>query len=129
MSDEMPSAMHHLQQGGLHIITPSILPLLQAVVDKTASLVNEQSCKDHGKEMLKVTEAELCNESTTTNFFYLFMQHVPSTSTLTTESKMKLCQEFTLKMLFFMQGSMIYFSAAEEYTLNSWEKLSKQNKD
>ena len=49
-SDQMPSAIHHLQQGRLHIITSSILPLLRAVVDKTASLVNEHSFKDHGKE-------------------------------------------------------------------------------
>jgi prophage DNA circulation protein len=80
-SDNIPSAIHHLQQGGLHIITPRIIPLLRAVVDKTASLVNEQSCKDHGKEMLKVAEAEFCNETTDT-FFKLFMQHIPSTSTL-----------------------------------------------
>ena len=27
-SDEIPSAIHHLQQGGLHIITPKVVPLL-----------------------------------------------------------------------------------------------------
>ena len=27
-SDDIPSAIHHLQQGGLHIITPRIVPLL-----------------------------------------------------------------------------------------------------
>ena len=57
---------------------------------KTASLVNEQSCKVHGKEMLKLAEAEFSNESTTTNFYKLFMQQTPSTSALTTESKLKL---------------------------------------
>ena len=122
-SDEIPSAIHHLQKGGLHIITPKVVPLLRAVVDKTASLVNEQSCKEHGKEMLRVAEAEFHNESTTTTFFKLFMQHLPSTSTLTTESKMKLCQEFTLKI--FHARINEYFSAAEEVHLEQLGKAVK----
>ena len=122
-SDDIPSAIHHLQQGGLHIVTPRIIPLLRAVVDKTASLVNEQSCKDHGKEMLKVAEADFCNATTTNTFFQLFMQHIPSTPTLTTECKMKLCKEFTLKI--FHARINEYFSAAEEINLEQLGKAVK----
>ena len=118
-SDDIPSAIHHLQQGGLHIVTPRIIPLLRAVVDKTASLVNEQSCKDHGKEMLKVAEADFCN-ATTNTFFQLFMQHIPSTPTLTTECKMKLCKE-----LIFHARINEYFSAAKEISLEQLGKAVK----
>ena len=122
-SDDIPSAIHHLQRGGMHINTPRIVPLLRAVVDKTAYLVNEQSGKDHGKEMLKVPEAEFCNKSTTNTLFKLSMQHIPSTSTLTTERKMKLCQEFTLKI--FHARINEYFSAAEEMHLEQLGKAVK----
>ena len=92
------------------------------VVEKTASLVNEQSCKVHGKEMLKLAEAEFSNESTTTNFYKLFMQQTPSTSALTTESKLKLCREFTLKI--FHARINEYFSASEELHVHL-ERLGK----
>ena len=85
--------------------------------------MNEQSGKDHGKEMLKVAEAEFCNESTTNKFFKLFMQHIPNTSTLTTERKMKLCQEFTLKI--FHARINEYFSAAKEIHLEQLGKAVK----
>ena len=89
-------------------------------MDKTASLVNEQSCKDHGKEMLKVAEADYCN-ATTNTFFQLFMQYIPSTPTLTTEYKMKLCKEFTLKIF----HARIEYSAAEEINLEQLGKAVK----
>ena len=41
----IPSAIHHLQQGGLTIITPRFIPLLREVLSKTSSLVNEKTCK------------------------------------------------------------------------------------
>ena len=49
----IPSAIHHLQQGGL---TPRFLPLLREVLSKTVSLVNEKTCQDLGKNMLVWTK-------------------------------------------------------------------------
>ena len=72
--EQIPSAIHHLQQGGLTIVTPKMLPLLHEVLRKTASLVNETSCKEYGKNMLQVAKTEFSSEATTTAFFKLFTE-------------------------------------------------------
>lgn len=82
----IPSAIHHLQQGGLTIITPRLLPLLREVLAKTASLINEKTCKDLGKNMLLWAKKEITNEVTAA-FFKLFNECLPCTceSNLTSE--------------------------------------------
>ena len=50
--DKIPPAIRHLQQGGLKIISPRMLPFLRYVV-KTTSLVNDEKCKEQGRNMLK----------------------------------------------------------------------------
>ena len=88
-----------------------------------SSVVNEQSCKYHGKDMLKVAEAEFCCDSTANKFFQLFSQHIPSTPILSTHCQMQLCQEFTLKI--FHARINEYFSAAEEIQLEQTGKAVK----
>ena len=44
--DAVPSAIKYLQQGGLDIISPKMLPFLRYVVEKTASLVNDKTCRE-----------------------------------------------------------------------------------
>ena len=123
--EQIPSAIHHLQQGGLTIVSPKMLPLLREVLRKTASLVNETSCKEYGKNMLQVAKTEFTSEATTTAFFKLFTECLPSTrtSTLSTECHKKLCNEFTLKI--FHARINEHFSASEEIELEQSGKVVK----
>ncbi len=121
----IPSAIHHLQQGGLTIITPRLLPLLREVLAKTASLINEKTCKDLGKNMLLWAKKEITNEVTTAAFFKLFNECLPCTceSNLTSEQQKTLCIEFTSKL--FHARINEYFSAAEEIELEQSGKAVK----
>ena len=121
----IPSAIHHLQQGGLTIITPRFIPFLREVLSKTASLVNEKTCKDLGKNMLLWAKEEITNEVTTAAFFKLFNECLPCTceSILTSEQKKMLCNEFTSKL--FHARINEYFSAAEEIELEQSGKAVK----
>ena len=53
--DKIPPAIRHLQQGGLDIISPRMLPFLRYVVEKTTSLVNDEKCKEQGKKHAQIS--------------------------------------------------------------------------
>lgn len=50
----VPHAIQQLNQGGLDIITPHMLPFLRGLVEKVRSLVNEERCQDLGEHMIAV---------------------------------------------------------------------------
>ncbi len=37
----LPTAIHHLNRGGLDIMNPCMLPYLRVIIEKVASLINE----------------------------------------------------------------------------------------
>ena len=100
----IPSAIHHLQQGGLTIITPRFIPLLREVLSKPASLVNEKTCKDLGKNMLLWAKEEITNEVTTAAFFKLFNECLPCTCESISSSEQKKCCVMNSHQNYFMQG-------------------------
>ena len=50
----VPSGIIHLNQGGLEIMTPHMLPFVRGLVENVPSLVNEERCKDLGQQMVEV---------------------------------------------------------------------------
>ena len=122
----IPSAIHHLQQGGLIIITPRMLPLLREVLAKTASLVNEQTCKDTGKNMLQLAKKkELPMKQQKQHSSNYLNECLPCTcvSTLTSEQQNTSCNKLTSKI--FHARINEYFSAAEEIELEQSGKAVK----
>ena len=78
--DQIPSAIRHLQQGGLDIISPQRFPFLRYVVEKTTSLVNDEKCKEQGRNMLKSAQSELKADL---EMVELFSKQIPSHITST----------------------------------------------
>ena len=56
---ELPDGIWHFNQGGLDIMNPCMLPYLRVVIEKVASLVNEDKCCELGQHMIEVACKEL----------------------------------------------------------------------
>lgn len=50
----LPSGVKLLNQGGLTVVGPKMLPYLRALIDKVSKLVNDEQCCEHGKNMIDV---------------------------------------------------------------------------
>ena len=56
---ELPIQIQQLQNGGLEMITPDLLPFLRQLVEKVASHVNDHMRQEHGSEMIKVAKKQI----------------------------------------------------------------------
>ena len=116
--DQIPSAIRHLQQGGLDIISPRMLPFLRYVVEKTTSLVNDEKCKEQGRNMLKSAQSELKADL---EIVEIFSKQIPSH--ISSTCKTSLCSELTLKV--FHARVNEYMVATEEVQLELEGKVVK----
>lgn len=67
--NELPNAIKLLNQGGLTIVSPLMLPYLRAVLSKVTSLVNNDMSKEHGQYMVEVAYKELENDDSLQSAF------------------------------------------------------------
>ena len=65
----VPHAIQQLNEGGLDIITPRMLPFLRELVEKVRSLVNEERCQDLGQHMIEVACEDIDNDTELTRVF------------------------------------------------------------
>ena len=114
---ELPSAIQYLQQGGLDIISPRMLPFLRSVVEKTTSLVNDERARQHGRNTVEVAQHEIKADAT---LISLFSEHTPTT---TTDCKTRVCTELIQKI--FHARVNEYMSAAQEVQLEKEGKVVK----
>ncbi len=59
---QLPAAILELKKGGLVVPSPTLLPFLRKVVERTSACVNERKCMEHGRKMIELTKEELDNE-------------------------------------------------------------------
>ena len=64
---EVLTPIVELNQGGLHMVTPDLLPFLQQLVEKMASRVNDDTRMELGQRLIKVAKGELENDLTVQN--------------------------------------------------------------
>ena len=55
----VPIGIQLLNQGGLVIVTPLLLPYLRAIVDKVSSLVNEECSRNLGHHMIEAARSAI----------------------------------------------------------------------
>ena len=115
---ELPSAIQYLQQGGLDIISPRMLPFLRSVVEKTTSLVNDERARQHGRNTVELAQREIKADAT---LISLFSEHTPTT--FTTDCKTRVCTELIQKI--FHARVNEYMSAAQEVQLEKEGKVVK----
>ena len=53
---QIPRAIQQLNRGGLSVPSPTLLPFLRMIVEKTTSLVNDQKCTEHGRHVIKLAK-------------------------------------------------------------------------
>lgn len=116
--DTLPSGIKYLQQGGLDIISPRMLPFLRHVVEKIASLVNDKTLREQGRYMIK---AALCEIEADAQAMSLFNEQVPST--FSTHCKVQVCSELIRKV--FHARTNEYMTAAEEIQLEKEGRVVK----
>ena len=61
--DKLPSAIHHLNHGGLNIIKPCMLPYLRILIEKVSLLINDDKRDEFGKQMIEIACKELDKDS------------------------------------------------------------------
>ena len=59
----VPYGIQQLNQGGLVIMDPVMLPYLRALIQKVSSLVNENQSREHGQHMIENARSEIENDS------------------------------------------------------------------
>lgn len=67
--DILPHAVRQLNQGGLDIISPSMLPFVKSLVEKVRSLVNEERCRDFGQHMIETACDDINKDTELTQIF------------------------------------------------------------
>lgn len=116
--DELPPAIQYLQQGGLDIISPRMLPFLRYVVEKTTSLVNDERARQYGRDMIGLAQREINADATAMS---LFNEETPTTFTI--DCKTRVCTELTCKI--FHARVNEYMSATQEVQLEKEGKVVK----
>ena len=116
--DELPSAIQYLQQGGLDIISPRMLPFLGSVVEKNTSLVNDERSRQHGRDMIGLAKHEIKADTT---IMSLLNEQTPTT--FTTDCKTRVCTELMHKI--FHARVNEYMSATQEVQLEKEGKVVK----
>ena len=58
----VPYGVQQLNQGGLVIMNPLMLPYLRALIEKVSSLVNKERCKEFGKQMIEAACTDIEND-------------------------------------------------------------------
>ena len=83
----MPYGIQQLNQGGLVIMSPSMLLYLRKAIEKVSSLVNEEKCHEYGHSMIAVARAKIENDSELHSTFTRCINNIGIDSSLTVVSK------------------------------------------
>ena len=108
--DQISPAIQQLTRGGLVVPSPTLLPLLRMIMEKTSSLVNDQTYKEHGRNAIKLAKKELDRWGEPRE---VFASVAPSA--FTTECKASVLTELVHKV--FHARVNEYMNAAEEMEL------------
>ena len=117
--DELPTPIKDLKQGGLHVISPKMLPFLRQLVEKVASKVNDDMRQEYGDQVIKLAKQELESDS---ELHAVFERCTVSTD-ISKESEKKLFNEFSMKV--FHARVNEYMIATEEIELEKAGKAVK----
>ena len=107
---QIPPAIQQLNRGGLSVPSPTLLPFLRMIVEKTTSLVNDQKCTEHGRHVIKLVKQELDSCSKLSEVFDSI-----TSSDFSTECKGSVLTELVHKV--FHARVNEYTNAAEEIEL------------
>ena len=116
--NEVPPAIQQLTGGGLDVSSPTLLPLLHKIVEKTSSSVNEQMSKEHGRRMIELAKQELDSDSELKEIFDNLVS-----SDFSSECKASVLRELTHKV--FHARVNEYMTATEEIELERESKAVK----
>ena len=116
---EVPPAIQQLTRGGLAVSSPTLLPLLHKIVEKTCSSVNEQMSKEHGRHMVELAKQELDIDSELKQIFDNLVS-----SKFSSECKASVLRELTHKV--FHARVNEYMNATKEIELEHESKAVKQ---
>ena len=94
-----------------------MLPFLRYVVEETTSLVNDERCREHGRNMIGFTQCEIKADTMAMSLF--------TPTIFATDCKIRVCTELIHKI--FHARVNEYMSATEEVQLEK-EKLLRQSK-
>ena len=115
--NEVPPAIQQLTRGGLAVPSPTLLPLLRKIVEKTCSFVNEQMSKEHGRHMIEVAKQELDSDSELKQIFDNLVS-----SNFSSECKASVLRELTHKV--FHARVNEYMTATKEIELeHEWKAV------
>ena len=117
--DELPTPIKDLKQGGLHVVSPKMLPFLRQLVEKVASKVNDDMRQEYGHQVIKLAKQELESDS---ELHALFERCTASTD-VSKENEEKLFHEFSMKV--FHARVNEYMIATEEIELEKAGKAVK----
>ena len=70
----LPLGVQLLNQGGLVIMSPLLLPYLRALIQKVSSLVNEEQCREYGQYMIDVARLAIEDDSNINSTFICCIQ-------------------------------------------------------
>ena len=118
---ELPLPIQQLQKGGLHIMTPEMLPFLRKVVETVAFMINDEMKKKHGQNMIAIAENHLESDQEIQSLFQtctsLISSNIPQPCLQT------VCKELTRKI--FHARVNEYMAATEEIELEQKGKAVK----
>ena len=76
--DTLPEPVQYLQQGGLTMIKPDLLPFVRKLVEKVTALTNDTKQREHGKRMIENAIREIENDSELFSSFQLCVTQIRS---------------------------------------------------
>ena len=114
---ELPTPILDLNQGGLHMVTPEMLPFLRKLVEKMASKVNDEMRQEHGHQLIKLAKCEIESDGELNALFErcTATTHVHN---LPKESEKKLFSEFCMK---------VFHARVNEYMIATEEIQSRKS--
>ena len=115
---ELPVPILELNQGGLHMVTPELLPFLRQLVEKVASKVNDEALKELGQQLIKTAKGELESDSE----LYKIFESCVSLSAYP-ECGQSMYREFCMKIIHARVNE--YMIASEELELERAGKAVK----
>ena len=112
---ELPVPILELNQGGLHMVTPELLPFLRQLVEKVASEVNDEALKELG-QLIKTAKSEHESDSELYKTFEscVFLSAYP-------ECGQSMYREFCMKIIHARVNE--YMIASEELELEKAGKV------
>ena len=117
--NELPGPILDLNQGGLHIVVPEMLPFLRNLVEKVASKVNDDTRQEHGQQLIKIAKREIENDTELLKSFETCIRK----SEYPKECVLRLYSEFCIKV--FHARVNEYMVASEEIELEKSGKAVK----